>query len=77
MKLYKYVNNVMHKPLVVYRFSGNVMKLRLFISRIWQNLFFLRQKYDFKITLMSYDKIESNICAPVLLIYETRFKKEI
>ena len=41
------------KPLEVYRFLGKVM---LLMSCIWQNPNVSRQKYDFKINLMSYDK---------------------
>ena len=39
------------KPLVVYRFSVNLMT-----SHIWQNPNVFMPKYDFKIILMSYDK---------------------
>ena len=41
------------KPLVVYRFLGNVMKLCFFTSCLWQIPNALGQKYDFKIILMS------------------------
>ena len=48
--------NKIDKPLVVYRFSGNVMTS---ITRWVHNdkiITFLPQKLDFKVILMSYDK---------------------
>ena len=44
------------KPLVVYRFSGNVMKWRFLCHTYGNTLTFSPQKYDFKIILMAYDK---------------------
>ena len=45
------------KPIVVYRFSGNVMKLRFKRHAYGKILTFFTPKYDFKINLMSYDKL--------------------
>ena len=39
------------KPLVVYRFSGNVIKMTLLMPRIWQNPNIFTQKYNFKMIL--------------------------
>ena len=45
--------NKINKPLVVYRFPGNVITALRTNDKI---IMFLKQKWDFKIILMSHDK---------------------
>ena len=61
--------NKINKPLVVYRFSGNVITSIITLHRRWQNLDVFTPKMWFLINFNVMWYIESNICATVLLNY--------
>ena len=58
--------NKIDKPLVVYRFSGNVMTSIITLRKRWQNIDVFTLKIRFLINLMSCDKTNLKF---VLLYY--------